>query len=111
MAWHMPRLSPEAHWPYAIRAEETLSRIPEADWQAMRHDAVALRAWGPARALARGDLAGVITLWQQERLMQRLSDLEQSGAQQEARLDRLSHLAEAEQALREFRALQALHVP
>jgi len=115
MAWHIERLAPEAQWIYAARAEETLASIAEADWQAMRRDPVALRAWGVARALASGDLANVIAGWEQKAvyrqlqdLQVRLGDMERSAAWRGEQLDRLTHWSDGQRAVQEFRALKAL---
>ncbi|MEY8880078.1 glycosyltransferase family 2 protein [Donghicola sp. XS_ASV15] len=112
MAWHIDRMAPSAYWPYALRAQDTLSRIAEGDWTAMRHDPVALRAWGPARLLARGDLAGVVSAWQQQAVLRRLDHLEERLDRTEhetaARLGHLTHMTEGLFAVQEFDALKAL---
>lgn len=112
MAWHIDRLSSAAYWPYAVRAEETLSLIPKEDWDAMRDDPVALRAWGPARMLAGGDIAGVVANWQQQAIFRRLEYLEKRIEQSEQdiahRLDHLSHISDGLFAVQEFEALSVL---
>lgn len=115
MAWHIERLDPGAHWVYALRAQEVLAAVPEADWQALRHDPVALRSWGVARALAAGDLAAVISGWQGQAVMRRLADLEGHLAHLSGEMDRqqralggVQDWAEGQRALQEFRALKAL---
>lgn len=114
MAWHIDRLSSAAYWTYAVRAEETLSRIPQEDWDAMRHDPVALRAWGPARMLARGDISGVVSIWQQQAMLRRLDHLENRVEQSDESTahshSRLIHLLEGISAVQEFEALRALSV-
>ncbi|MDE4175254.1 glycosyltransferase [Phaeobacter sp. PT47_59] len=115
MAWHIERLDPGAHWIYALRAQETLSAVPEADWQALRHDPVALRAWGVARVLAAGDLAAVISGWQGQAVMRRLADLEgrlqhlsDEMHRQQQTLGTVNHWMDGQRALQEFRALKAM---
>lgn len=115
MAWHMERLSAESQWTYAMRAEDTLKSIAEADWQALRHDAVAQRALGIARALAQGQLAEVIAIWQHQRVQRQLQGFEERLAQIElaqdqgrGQLDQLVRWSEGQRALQEFQALQTL---
>jgi len=111
MAWHVDRLDPETHWIYACRAEETLPAIPQTDWQAMCGDKVAQRSWGVARALAKGDLAGVVSSWQNFEMLRCIRDLDARVAGTEHQIASLHHLAdwaEGQRELQEFRALQDL---
>ncbi|CUH89373.1 putative glycosyltransferase EpsJ [Phaeobacter sp. CECT 5382] len=107
MAWHMERLAPAAQWIYAVRAEETLKTIVDADWQAMRHDVVAQRAWGAARALAQGRLGEVISTWQQQQMLRLFQNLEDRVAQIEQTATQLVDWSEGQRAVQEFHALKA----
>ena len=98
MAWHMERLSPAAHWAYALRAQESRARVSVGDWRSLRYDPVALRALGPAWALARGELAAVVAGWQGQAVARVLNE----------QLDAVHAWTEGQAALQEFHALQAL---
>lgn len=107
MAWHMERLAPAAQWTYAVRAEDVLKTIADADWQAMRHDVVAQRAWGAARALAQGKLGEVISTWQQQQILRQFQGLEDRIAQVEQAAAQLVDWSEGQRAVQEFHALKA----
>jgi glycosyltransferase involved in cell wall biosynthesis len=115
MAWHVERLRPQAYWSYACRAEETLSVIPEADWQELRDCPVAQRSWAMARALARGDIAAVVADWRGQETLRRLEavtlrldQVEQDASRREADLQVVRHWTEAEREIAAFEALAAL---
>ncbi|WP_083097479.1 glycosyltransferase family 2 protein [Pseudophaeobacter leonis] len=115
MAWHVERLRPQAYWSYACRAEETLSVIPEADWQELRHCPVAQRSWAMARALARGDVAAVVADWRGQETLRRLEavtlrldQVEHNASRRVEDLQAVRHWAEAEREIAAFEALAAL---
>jgi hypothetical protein len=115
MAWHVERLRPQAYWSYACRAEETLSAIPEADWQELRDCPVAQRSWAMARALAKGDSAAVVADWRGQETLRRLEavtlrldQVEQEAHQRAETLQAVRNWADAEREVAAFEALKTL---
>ncbi len=126
MTWHIDRLDPAVHGPYALRAAEVLGRCDAALWAshiAPLFQGTAILA--QADLLRRGDTGAVLTLWSLDRLRNSLAGF---GSRLQALEDRVTLLAAEDgprgQVIRqvaegvlslrriaEFRALRALLEP
>lgn len=94
MAWHCDRLAPEAFYPYATEAAETLATIPGGLWsRAFEASQHRHPVWMVADRLRRGDVSGQIASWETAALHRRMDKVEaqlrEVGGLSQSALDRL----------------------
>ena len=115
MSWHIPRLQPAAYRAYAVRAQETLQRVADTEWEALSADMAEKAVWHYADRLRRGGAWEVVEAWQanEDRKVQRgiardLRDLRQMLRSLEGQVKTSREILQAQQAIDEFAAFQAL---